>query len=37
MVMIVEQTVQREFAGETEELGKDLRQCHYIHHKFHMT
>jgi hypothetical protein len=37
MKMIVEQTVQCELAGETEVLGENLRQCHFVHHKFHMT
>jgi hypothetical protein len=24
-------------AGETEELGENLPQCHFVHKKFHMT
>jgi hypothetical protein len=37
MMMNVEQLVERELAGETEILGKSLSQCHFVHHKFHMT
>jgi hypothetical protein len=37
MMMIVEQSVEWEFAGETEALGENVPQCHFIHHKSHMT
>jgi hypothetical protein len=37
MMMIVEQSVERELAGDTEVLGENLSQCHFVHHKFHMT
>jgi hypothetical protein len=36
MMVIVEQ-LECELAGETEALGEDLPQCHFVHHKFHMT
>jgi hypothetical protein len=36
-MMIVEQSVESELAGETEVLGENLLQCRFIHHKFHMT
>jgi hypothetical protein len=37
MIMIVEQSVECEFAGETEVLGGKLPQRHFGHHKYHMT
>jgi hypothetical protein len=32
MVMSVEQSVQRELAGETEVLGENLPQRYFVHH-----
>jgi hypothetical protein len=37
MRVIVEQLVEWRLAGETEVLGKDLPQRHFVHHKSHMT
>jgi hypothetical protein len=37
MMMIVEQSVECELAGETEVLGEILLQCHSVQHKSHMT
>jgi hypothetical protein len=37
MRMIVEQLVEWRLAGETEVLGENLPQGHYVHHKSHMT
>jgi hypothetical protein len=36
-MMSVEQSVESELAGETEELIKKLAQCHFVHHKSHLT
>jgi hypothetical protein len=36
-MMIVEQSVESELAGETEVLGGNLPQCHFIYLKSHMT
>jgi hypothetical protein len=37
MMMNVKQSVEWELAGETEVLGENLPQRHFIHHKSHMT
>jgi hypothetical protein len=37
MRMIVVQLVEWRLAGETEILGENLPQSHFVHHKFHMT
>jgi hypothetical protein len=36
MMMIVQQSVECELAGEAEVLGKSLPQCHFVHHKCHV-
>jgi hypothetical protein len=36
-MMNVKQSVEWEWTGETEVLGENLSQWHFIHHKFHMT
>jgi hypothetical protein len=36
MMMNVEQSAEGELAGETEVLGENLLQCHFVHHKSHM-
>jgi hypothetical protein len=37
MRMIVEQLVEWNLAGETEVIGENLPQRHFVHHKSHMT
>jgi hypothetical protein len=36
-MMSVEQTVEWELAEETEVLGENLPQCHFVHQKSRMT
>jgi hypothetical protein len=37
MMMNVEQSMERELAVETEVLGENLPQCHFVHPKSHMS
>jgi hypothetical protein len=36
-MLIMEQLVERRFAGETEVLGENLPQRHFVYHKSRMT
>jgi hypothetical protein len=37
MMVTVEQLVELRLAGETEVVGENLLQDHFVHHKSHMT
>jgi hypothetical protein len=37
MMVIVEKLVEWRLAEEIEVLGENLFQCHFVHHKSHMT
>jgi hypothetical protein len=37
MIMMVENLVEWRLAGETEVLGENLPQRHFVHHKSHLT
>jgi hypothetical protein len=37
MMMNVEQSMDLELVGETEVLGENLPQYHFVHHKSHIT
>jgi hypothetical protein len=36
VIMMIENLVEWRSAGETEVLGENLPQCHFVHHKRHM-
>jgi hypothetical protein len=37
MIVNVEQLVEWRLAGETEVVGENLLQCHFVHHEYHIT